>query len=179
MTMTNQEMIADTLMAHLPSGSYDTAINTLLYHDVMAHAKIFSDILDASSLVLSNINSIPLELLAEYEREHGLPLACGVDSTQLNEQTRIAELERVMREGHVLLNADGLQRLFDRYDQQILNVKTYKPMQSTFSCTAPVNSERLRFKSTVTVKAPLTVSMPCLERHYLPAALRIDLIVQD
>lgn len=173
-----QEQIADVLIAHLPSGAYDIAMDTLLYHDVRAHAKAFVDVLTSNALILSNINNIPLALLTAYEREHGLPLGCGVDNTQLNEQTRIAELERVMREGHVLLNADGLQRLFDRYDQQILNVKTYKPMQSIAKCTAPVNSERLRFKATVTVKAPLTVSMPCIERYYLPAALRIDLIVQ-
>ena len=108
-----------------------------------------------------------------------LPLGCGVDNTQLNEQTRLTELERVMHEGHVLLNRQGLESLFARYNQQILKVKTYKPMQSTGKCTDPVNTERLRFKATVTVKAPLTVSLPCLERHYLPAALRIDLIVQD
>lgn len=177
--MTTQEQVADVLIAHLPQGSYDTALDTLLYHDVMAHAKPFADILTAGEVILSNINTIPLALLADYEREYGLPLGCGVDNTQLNEQTRMAELERVMREGHVLLNLDGLQSLFGRYNQQILEVKTYKPMQSTGKCTDPVNTERLRFKATVTVKAPLTVSMSCLERHYLPAALRIDLITQD
>lgn len=174
-----QEQIADVLIAHLPSGAYDIAVDTLLYHDVMAHAKPFADILSAGDVILSNINAIPLALLADYEREYGLPLGCGIDNTQLNEQTRLAELERVMREGHVLLNRQGLERLFARYDQKILDIKTYRPMQSVFQCTAPVNSERLRFKATVTVKAPLTVSMPCLERYYLPAALRIDLIVQD
>ncbi|MFW2176672.1 MULTISPECIES: hypothetical protein [unclassified Moraxella] len=179
MTVNNQEMIADILMAHLPSGSYDNALDTLLYHDIMAHSKAFSDILTADEQILSNIERIPLALLADYEREYGLPLGCGVDNTQANEQTRLAELERVMREGHVKLNRQGLQSLFDRYNQQIVAVKTYVPMQCTGKCTDPVNSERLRFKATVTVKAPLTVSMPCLERHFLPAALRIDLIVQN
>lgn len=177
--ITTQEQFADVLIAHLPHGGYDTAIDTTLYHDIMAHSKPFADILAKADVILSSTNSIPLELLAEYEREYGLPLGCGVDNTQLNEQTRLAELERVMREGHVLLNRQGLESLFARYNQQILNIKTYKPMQSTGKCTDPVNTARLRFKATVTVKAPLTVSLPCLERHYLPAALRIDLIVQD
>lgn len=177
--ITTQQQIAESLLAHLPYGAYDTAIDTLLYHDIMAHAKPFEQVLVANNMILSNIDTIQLELLAEYEREYGLPLGCGVDTTQLNEQTRLAELERVMQEGHVLLNRQGLQTLFDRYNQQILAVKTYVPMQCTGNCTEPVNSERLRFKATVTVKAPLTVSMSCLERHYLPAALRIDLIIQD
>lgn len=177
--ITTQEQIADVLIAHLPHGAYDMAIDTLLHQDIMAHAKPFADILAKADVILGSANRIPLELLAEYEREYGLPLGCGVDNTQLNEQTRLTELERVMHEGHVLLNRQGLESLFARYNQQILKVKTYKPMQSTGKCTDPVNTERLRFKATVTVKAPLTVSLPCLERHYLPAALRIDLIVQD
>lgn len=177
--MTIREQIADVLIAHLPYGAYDTAKDTLLHQDIMAHAKPFADVLAQADIILNSTNSIPLKLLAEYEREYGLPLSCGIDNTQLNEQTRLAELERVMREGHVLLNRQGLESLFARYNQQILNVKTYKPIQSTGKCTDPVNSERLRFKATVTVKAPLAVSLSCLERHYLPAALRIDLIVQD
>lgn len=175
MSVKTQTDIANVLMAHLPAVSYDHS-HTLIYKDVMAHSAGLAPIIASADTLLEVINGIPEELLEEFEREYGLPLQCGETDVGDTVAERIAEIERVKREGHVLLNLAGLNKLMARYGQKIVSIKNYVPMQCIGSCVEPINSERLRFKVTLTLQKPVTANFVCLSKHYLPAALMIDLI---
>ncbi len=176
MTTETQKQLAQVLMQHLPAGSYDHSHNTLIYKDVMAHSAGLAPIIASADTLLEVINGIPAELLDEFEREYGLPLQCGQTDVGDTVTERIAEIQRVKREGHVLLNLAGLYKLMARYGQSIVSIKNYLPMQCIGSCVDPINSERLRFKVTLTLQKPVTANFECLSTHYLPASLMIDIL---
>lgn len=174
MSMTDSKM-ADVLMHHLPFGSYDHSHNTVIYKDIVAHTKALELVKSSASRLFSVINGIPDELINEFEREYGLPLLCGQNNVGDTIDERRDEIERVKREGHVVLNYDGLLKLFARYNQIVLAIETYVPMQCTGMCVDPINTERLRFRVTLTLEKPVKADMTCLSKHYLPASLRIDI----
>jgi uncharacterized protein YmfQ (DUF2313 family) len=70
----------------LPVGGYDRAPNTDIANDIYGHAKALAQCdLDAKRL-LNVLDSIPVELLEEYEKEYGLPLKCQTNVTQTVEE---------------------------------------------------------------------------------------------
>lgn len=174
MSMTDNR-IADALMQHLPYGAYDHSHNTVIYKDIVAHSKALTLVKVSAARIFAVINGIPDELIDEFEREYGLPLLCGQSDVGNTVDERRAEIERVRREGHVRLNIIGLYRLFDRYNQTVLAVQTYVPMQCLGSCIDPLNTARLRFRVTLTLAKPIKADMNCLSKHYLPASLRLDI----
>lgn len=172
--MTDNKM-ADVLMQHLPYGAYDHSHKTVIYKDIVAQTKALELVKSASSRIFTVINGIPDELIDEFEREYGLPLLCGQNSIGDTIDERRDEIERVKREGHVILNLEGLYKLFERYDQTVLSIQTYVPMQCLGSCVDALNTDRLRFRVTLTLDKPIKADMVCLSKHYLPASLRLDI----
>lgn len=167
--------IADVLMQHLPYGAYDHSHKTVIYKDMVAHSKALELVKVSAARIFAVLNGIPDELIDEFEREYGLPLLCGQSDVGNTVDDRRAEIERVKREGHVLLNLAGLYKLFARYDQTLLAVQTYVPMQCLGTCVDPLNTARLRFRVTLTLAKPIKADMSCLSKHYLPASLRLDI----
>lgn len=173
--MTQTYKIADALMQHLPYGGYDHSHNTVIYKDIIAHSKALELVKVSSARIFAVLNGIPDELIDEFEREYGLPLLCGQSDVGNTINDRRNEIERVKREGHVLLNLAGLHKLFARYNQSVLTVQTYVPMQCLGSCVDPLNTARLRFRVTLTLAKPVRADMNCLSKNYLPASLRLDI----
>lgn len=175
MSTNETKKIADVLMQHLPYGAYDHSHKTVIYKDIVAHSKALELVKVSAARIFAVLNGIPDELIDEFEREYGLPLLCGQNSIGDSIDDRRAEIERVKREGHVLLNLEGLYKLFNRYDQTVLAVQTYVPMQCLGSCVDALNTARLRFRVTLTLDKPVKADMTCLSKHYLPASLRLDI----
>lgn len=173
--MSQTHKIADTLMQHLPYGAYDRSHNTIIYKDIVAHSKALELVKVSAARIFAVLNGIPDELIDEFEREYGLPLLCGQSDVGNTILERRAEIERVKQEGHVLLNLAGLYKLFARYNQSLLAVQTYVPMQCLGSCVDPLNTARLRFRVTLTLAKPIKADMDCLSKNYLPASLRLDI----
>ncbi|WP_201594778.1 hypothetical protein [Psychrobacter fulvigenes] len=167
--------MADVLMHHLSYGAYDHSHKTVIYKDIIAHTKALNLVKTSAARIFAVINGIPDELIDEFEREYGLPLLCGQNSVGDSVSERKQEIERVKREGHVVLNLDGLNNLFARYNQSVLAIQTYVPMQCLGTCVDPLNTDRLRFRVTLTLAKPITADFACLSRHYLPASLRLDI----
>ena len=83
------KIYASVLRQLLPAGGYDTAQNTVIAADVYAHAKALAQAdLDAKRL-LNVLESIPPELLAEYENEYGDKMF------HKNQTTPIGGVERI------------------------------------------------------------------------------------
>ncbi|WP_199508630.1 MULTISPECIES: hypothetical protein [unclassified Psychrobacter] len=173
--MSETKKIADVLMQHLPFGAYDHSHNTVIYKDIIAHSKALELVKISSARIFAVLKGIPDALIDEFEREYGLPLLCGQSDVGNTVDDRRAEIERVKREGHVLLNIAGLHALFARYNQTVLSVQTYVPMQCLGPCVDPLNTDRLRFRVTLTLAKPIRADMACLSKHYLPASLRLDI----
>lgn len=173
--MSQTYKIADTLMQHLPYGAYDHSHNTVIYKDIVAHSKALELVKVSAARIFAVLNGIPDELIDEFEREYGLPLLCGQSDVGNTINERRAEIERVKQEGHVLLNLAGLYKLFARYNQTVLSIQTYVPMQCLGSCVDPLNTARLRFRVTLTLAKPIKADMDCLSKNYLPASLRLDI----
>lgn len=173
--MSQTQKIADTLMQHLPYGAYDHSHKTVIYKDIVAHSKALELVKASSARIFAVLNGIPDELIDEFEREYGLPLLCGQSDVGNTVDERRNEIERVKREGHVLLNLTGLYKLFARYNQTVLSLQTYVPMQCLGSCTDPLNTARLRFRVTLTLAKPIKADMDCLSKNYLPASLRLNI----
>lgn len=173
--MSQTQKIADTLMQHLPYGAYDHSHKTVIYKDIVAHSKALELVKVSAARIFAVLNGIPDELIDEFEREYGLPLLCGQSNVGNTINERRVEIERVKREGHVLLNLTGLHKLFARYNQSVLAIQTYVPMQCLGSCIDPLNTDRLRFRVTLTLAKPITADFDCLSKNYLPASLRLDI----
>lgn len=167
------ELYAVVLRQLLPVGGYDRSPNTLLAKDIYAHAKAFAQAdLDAKRL-LTAINTIPSELLKEYENEYGLPLKCMLP-TGLTQQQRLDILNWVLTQTNVF-NNDYLTKLFELFGITIAEIIKYTPMQCIQSCVDAVNTEQLRYKVTFKLQSPVNADVQCIIDNYLPAFLRIDI----
>lgn len=157
----------------LPTGGYDLAPSTNISKDIYGHAKALALCdLDAKRL-LKVLEGIPPELLNEYEEEYGLPLKCTVNVAQTFEE-RLSIVNWVRNTKNVL-NKAYLEQLLAIFNVNLVEIVTFKPMQSTDSCTSPVNTDLLRYKVKLRLRSPVNADMNCLIENYLPAYLRYDL----
>lgn len=167
------KIYASVLRQLLPVGGYDTAQNTVIAKDVYAHAKALAQCdLDAKRL-LSVLEGIPSDLLNEYEREYGLPLKCQTNIAQTVEE-RLQVINWIKNTKNVF-NLEYLEQLLVIFNVTLIELVTYKPMQCTAPCNAPVNTEQLRYKVKLRLQSPVLADMNCIIENYLPAFLRYDL----
>ena len=159
----------------LPVGGYDRAPNTDIANDIYGHAKALAQCdLDAKRL-LNVLDSIPVELLEEYEKEYGLPLKCQTNVTQTVEE-RLAVVNWIRNTKNVL-NTEYLEQLLSIFNVNLVELVKYKPMQCTAPCNSPVNTEQLRYKVKLVLQSPVEADMDCIIYNYLPAYVRYDIKV--
>mgnify|MGYP003605606533 FL=1 len=177
MTLLEQttELYASVLRQLLPVGGYDGSPNTkVLSKDIYAHAKLLAQAdLDAKRL-LAVLEGFPSELISEYETEYGLPLKCSINAGRTFEE-RIEILKWVKQTKNVL-NREYLEQILAIFDMELLSLKTFRPMQCIAPCTAPVNTEQLRYKVEIKVRETMAADINCIIENYLPAFLRYDVV---
>lgn len=171
------ELYASVLRQLLPVGGYDNAQDTVIAIDINAHAKVLAQAdMDAKRL-LSFIEGIPVELLDEYEQSLGLPLKCTVNGSKTIEE-RLQIIQWVQKTKNVL-NRAYLEELLELFGVELIDLLRYTPIQCTAPCTSPVNTESLRFKVKLILKAPVKADMGCIIKNYLPAYLRYDIVEEQ
>jgi len=171
------ELYASVLRQLLPVGGYDNAQDTVIAIDINAHAKVLAQAdIDAKRL-LSFIEGIPVELLDEYEKSLGLPLKCTVNGAKTIEE-RLQIIQWVQKTKNVL-NRTYLEELLELFGVELIDLVRYTPIQCTAPCTSPVNTESLRFKVKLILKAPVKADMGCIIKNYLPAYLRYDIVEEQ
>lgn len=159
----------------LPVGGYDRAPNSNIANDIYGHAKALAQCdLDAKRL-LNVLDSIPVELLEEYEKEYGLPLKCQTNVTQTVEE-RLAIVNWIKNTKNVL-NTAYLSQLLSIFNVNLVELVKYKPMQCTAPCNSPVNTDQLRYKVKLRLQSPVEADMECIIKNYLPAYVRYDIEV--
>lgn len=168
------QLYAQVLRQLLPIGGYDTSKNTVIAQDIYGHAKVLAQAdLDAKRL-LSVLEGFPPELISEYEAEYGLPLKCTVNASRTFEE-RIGILKWVTQTKNVL-NQMYLEQILAIFNVELLNLKVFRPIQCVASCTAPVNTEQLRYKVEIKVRENSAADIYCIIENYLPAFLRYDVV---
>lgn len=170
------ELYATVLRTLLPSGAYDTSPHTaVLSKDIYAHAKLFAGADLNAKRILNVLEGIPVELLTEYEAEYGLPLKCMLNAS-LTIQERLEILEWVRKTQNVL-NLSYLKQVLAIFGIVLLDIIKYRPLQCIGTCTSAVNTEQLRYKVTLVVPDPLAADIECIIENYLPAYLRVDVVL--
>lgn len=168
------ELYASVLRQLLPDGVYDTAEMTHVADDIYAHAKALAQAdIDAHRL-LRVLETIPVDLLADYEREYGLPMQCMVPGSQTIEE-RISVL-RWIRQHRNVMNREYLEQILAIFGVVLLELKKYKPMQCTGTCVDPVNTEELRYKVRLVIPSDSPADLECIIDNYLPGYLRVDVL---
>lgn len=168
------ELYASVLRQLLPDGVYDTAEMTHVADDIYAHAKALAQAdIDAHRL-LQVLETIPVDLLADYEREYGLPMQCMVPGSQTIEE-RISVL-RWIRQHRNVMNREYLEQILAIFGVVLLELKKYKPMQCTGTCVDPVNTEELRYKVWLVIPSDSPADLECIIDNYLPGYLRVDVL---
>lgn len=169
------ELYASVLRQLLPEGVYDTAEMTHVADDIYAHAKALAQAdIDAHRL-LQVLETIPVDLLADYEREYGLPMQCMVPGSQTIEE-RIHVL-RWIRQHRNVMNREYLEQILAIFGVTLVDVVKHRPMLCTALCNSPVNTERLRYKVLLRLQYPMTADMSCIIENYLPGYLRVEWVV--
>lgn len=159
----------------LPTGGYDRSPHTNIADDIYGHAKALAQCdLDAKRL-LNVLESIPVELLEEYEKEYGLPLKCQTKVAQTVEE-RLAIVNWIRNTKNVL-NTEYLKQILILFNVNLIELVKYRPMQCTTACNAPVNTDRLRYKVKLKLQSPVLADMDCIIYNYLPAYIRYDIEV--
>ncbi len=168
------QLYAQVLRQLLPIGGYDTSKNTVIAQDIYGHAKVLAQAdLDAKRL-LSVLEGFPSELISEYEAEYGLPLKCSTHVRRTLEE-RIDILKWVKQTKNVL-NRIYLEQILAIFNVELLNLKVFKPIECIAPCTAPVNTEQLRYKVEIKVRKNSAADIYCFIENYLPAFLRYDVV---
>lgn len=167
------ELYASVLRQLLPTGGYDTSPNTDIAKDIYAHAKVLAQADIDAKRILTTLEYIPEELLNEYEAALGLPLKCTVNTTKTIEE-RLQIIKWVLETKNVL-NLSYLKQLLTLFGVELIKLVRFTPMQCTAPCSSPVNTESLRFKVKLILKAPIKADMACIIENYLPAYLRYDI----
>ncbi|CAM0637318.1 DUF2313 domain-containing protein [Acinetobacter baumannii] len=171
------ELYASVLRQLLPAGGYDTSPKSVLAKDIYAHAKVLAQADVDAKRILTTLEKIPEELLGEYEAALGLPLKCTVNKTKTIEE-RLQIIQWIQQTKNVL-NRAYLVGLLGLFGIELIDLIRYRPMQCTASCNSPVNTENLRFKVKLILKAPVQADMACIIQNYLPAYLRYDIKEQS
>lgn len=169
------ELYASVLRQLLPEGVYDTAEMTHVADDIYAHAKALAQADIDSHRLLQVLETIPVDLLADYEREYGLPMQCMVPGSQTIEE-RISVL-RWIRQHRNVMNRGYLEQILAIFGVTLVDVVKHRPMLCTAPCTSPVNTERLRYKVLLRLQYPMTANMSCIIENYLPGYLRVEWVV--
>ena len=168
------ELYASVLRQLLPDGVYDTAEMTHVADDIYAHAKALAQAdIDAHRL-LRVLETIPVDLLADYEREYGLPMQCMVPGSQTIEE-RISVL-RWIRQHRNVMNREYLEQILAIFGVVLLELKKHKPMQCTGTCVDPVNTEELRYKVRLVIPSDAPADLECIIDNYLPGYLQVDIL---
>lgn len=167
------ELYAAVLRQLLPVGGYDNAQDTVIAIDIKAHAKVLAQADVDAKRILKTLERIPEELISEYESALGLPLKCTVNTTKTIEE-RIQIIHWIQQTKNVL-NRAYLEGLLGLFGIELMDLVRYRPMQCTATCASPVNTENLRFKVKLILKAPVRADMGCIIENYLPAYLRYDI----
>ncbi|WP_258579939.1 YmfQ family protein [Acinetobacter baumannii] len=167
------ELYAAVLRQLLPVGGYDNAQDTVIAIDIKAHAKVLAQADVDAKRILKTLERIPEELISEYEAALGLPLKCTVNTTKTIEE-RLQIINWIQQTKNVL-NRTYLESLLQLFDIELIDLIRYRPMQCVASCNSPVNTENLRFKVKLTLKAPVKADMACIIKNYLPSYLRYDI----
>ncbi|WP_151730365.1 putative phage tail protein [Acinetobacter junii] len=171
------ELYSAVLRQLLPAGGYDISPNTNIAKDIYGHAKVLAQADVDAKRILSVLDGVPEELIDEYETALGLPLKCTVNATKtVEERLRIIHWIRQTRN---VLNRTYLKQLLALFGVELIDLVRFKPIQCTASCTSPVNTERLRYKVKLILKAPVQADMACIIENYLPAYLRYDIKEQS
>ena len=165
---------ADVLLAALPTGAYEKASGTLIEKDVKAHAKALANAQTDADRLLATLSGIPPELLREYEQDYGLPRACALTAPSTQAE-RLAAIEAVALPVYHY-RTQGVIDLFASFGETITHIQTYRPIQCIAPCNAATDTERSRFKLTISVQSPVTANLDCLIEHYLPIAWRVDIV---
>lgn len=168
------ELYASVLRQLLPAGGYDTSPKGIIAKDVYAHAKVLAQADVDAKRVLTTLEKIPEELLSEYESALGLPLKCTVNTNKTIEE-RLQIIQWIQQTKNVL-NRGYLEGLLGLFGIGLIDLVRYRPMQCTATCDSPINTENLRFKVKLILKAPVQADMACIIENYLPAYLRYDII---
>lgn len=168
------ELYADVLRQLLPEGVYDTADSTHVADDIYAHAKALAQVDLNAHRLLEVLEAIPVELLADYEQEYGLPKKCTVNASKTIEE-RIAILKWV-RSTRNVLNRLYFDQVLNFFGVELFEFKKFKPMQCTTPCNAPVNTERLRCKIRIVIPDTAPADIDCIIQNYFPGYLRIDVL---
>lgn len=167
------ELYASVLRQLLPAGGYDTSPQGVVAKDIYAHAKVLAQADVDAKRILAALEGIPEELLSEYEAALGLPLKCSVNTTKTIEE-RLQIVQWVQKTKNVL-NRAYLEELLELFGVELIDLERYRPIQCTAPCTSPVNTESLRFKVKLILKAPIKADMACIIENYLPAYVRYDI----
>lgn len=169
------ELYASVLRQLLPEGVYDTAEMTHVADDIYAHAKALAQADIDTHRLLQVLETIPVDLLADYEREYGLPMQCMVPGSQTIEE-RISVL-RWIRQHRNVMNREYLEQILAIFGVTLVDVIKHRPMLCTAPCTSPVNTERLRYKVLLRLQYPMTADMSCIIENYLAGYLMIEWVV--
>lgn len=171
------ELYASVLRQLLPAGGYDTSPRGVVAKDVYAHAKVLAQADIDAKRILATLERIPEELLNEYEAAYGLPLKCSVNTTKTIEE-RLQIIQWIQKTKNVL-NRAYLERVLAMFGIELIDVVRFTPMQCTAPSNSPVNTESLRYKVKLILKAPVQADMACIIENYLPAYVRYDIVEEQ
>lgn len=62
---------------------------------------------------------------------------------------------------------------------ELINLVRFTPMQCTEPCDSPVNTDGLRYKVKLILKAPVKADIGCIIENYLPAYVRYDIVEEQ
>ncbi|KQF29729.1 hypothetical protein APC05_09195 [Acinetobacter pittii] len=157
----------------MPAGGYDNSPKSVVAKDIYAHAKVLAQADVDAKRILTTLEHIPEELLTEYEAALGLPLKCSVNKTKTIEE-RLQIIQWIQQTKNVL-NRAYLEQILAMFDVELIDLVRFTPMQCTEPCDSPVNTDSLRYKVKLILKAPVQADMACIIENYLPAYVRYDI----
>ncbi|MFX8462517.1 DUF2313 domain-containing protein [Acinetobacter baumannii] len=171
------ELYASVLRQLLPAVGYDTSPRSVVAKDIYAHAKVLAQADVDAKRILATLEGIPEELISEYEAAYGLPLKCSLNATKTIEER--LQIIKWVQETKNVLNRTYLEQLLAMFGVELINLVRFTPMQCTEPCDSPVNTDGLRYKVKLILKAPVKADIGCIIENYLPAYVRYDIVEEQ